>query len=290
VVHAAGAEEDNLQMADTGTAARKFRWSVLGLVLAVVVAAGALWAGKVLHLPVKAVIAGAVTLGYDPVDGKFSIEADPAQFVTKYLTVKIGDSLDLTAPADRDFVELVTATTRTRFAVPDGGDWTVTATDLAGPSLSIAYDSTTRVMRVDMTHTFVRALRFSRSDGHSGWEQRPTISRARTHTITVDTALLTTGDYTYCRVGSARCGIYLHTVASIAQDTRVLTSAGDPVRIPDGARLESICEAGGDLVRNDHGVGSTTWEYVVFKGRVGYVPAIWTGTATAKVVRVCGGS
>lgn len=63
---------------------------------------------------------------------------------------------------------------------------------------------------------------------------------------------------------------------------------GEPVRLPNGAEVSALCEAGGAAVFNDFGESSNVWEYVVFDGYVGYLPAIWTGTAQAPIVRQCG--
>lgn len=254
----------------------------------VLLAVGALGFGVVSQVKAKVVIAGSVTLAYDPQAGKLTVAADPLGLVTKWVTVKVGDELAFTRDADKVTVLLTTATTKTSFQVPKNGSWSVQATDLAGPALGVDFDALAQQLRIDLSRVFVRTVTITRSDGVDGWDEQPQITKASTHDVTVDTSLLTTGDYEYCADAPNYCNLYLHAVATLSPAQRVVSDAGDPVSIPNGTRLEAICEAGGQAVRNDQGVTSTVWEYVVYQGYVGYVPAIWTGSHDKPVVRVCG--
>jgi len=60
------------------------------------------------------------------------------------------------------------------------------------------------------------------------------------------------------------------------------------VTIPNGTKLQAICEAGGAIVQNDHLQRSGIWEFVIFEGQVGYVPALWTGGGDKLRHRLCG--
>lgn len=263
--------------------------SRVGLVVfLVLLAVGVLVFGVVAHIKAKVVVAGSVTLAYDPLTGQLSVSADPLGFVTKWVTVKVGDELKFGSDPDKVTVSVVTATSQAAFELPEEGSWNVRAEDVAGPGLSVDYNASARQLRIDLSRVFVRTITLNRSDGKSGWDEAPQVTKVSTHPVTVDTSLLTTGDYTYCKDAQHGCGIYLYAIAARVPGQRVMLEAGDPISIPNGTRLEAICEAGGEAVRNDYGVSSRIWEYVLYNGHVGYVPAIWTGTYDKQIVRVCG--
>lgn len=264
------------------------RW--LPWVVAALLALGALGVGAGFGIKAKAVIAGTVTLAYDPLTSKVSIAADPLHLASRFVTVKLGDEVSLVPKSDEVMVVIDSLLNRSSFLVPKEGAWSVTADQVAGGSIGMKYDGTKRLFRVDLSHVYAKSISLQRGEGTSSFDTKAIEKRFPTRTLTVDTSLLTTGDFTYCTATSGRggCGLYLHAIANLSPDQRVQSRKGDPVRVPNGAKVSALCEAGGAAVSNDLGQSSKKWEYVVFDGYVGYLPSIWTGTADAPVGRVCG--
>lgn len=266
------------------TPSRRWLRLVVGLVVATLIAAICTAVGVTYSLQTKVTVLNTVTLTYNPLSGKFSLSADPFNLVTKYVSVKFGAGVDLTPDSGNATVVIRSPTAQTVLQVPATGSWSLEATDVAGSFFTIGYDGAARQYRVDLSKTYVRQLRLIRSSGAT-WSTSPRISRAHTHTVVVDTSLLTTGEFSYCR--PRLCGIYMHTFAS-RDSPRALLPSGDPVSVSNGTRLQAICEAGGGPTTNDRSETSLVWEYVVYRGLVGYVPAIWTGSFRKKPVKICG--
>jgi hypothetical protein len=254
-------------------------WAVLVVLLLVAVGILIAWRNKA---EVR-VTAGAITFDIDPVNGDVGVSADPLLFVSKFVKIEVGAGIE---PEDGEQLVVIRTAQDTNWAatIPAEGSWSVDAHNVVG-HVTVSGDVGRRRTVVDLRRAYVESLELERSEGSEGWDREPEITKLQTHTVVVDTSLLDTGDFTYC---DGNCAIYLHSVPKFADSTRIISDKGDPVIILNGTSLDAICEAGGEAVYNDLRQSSEIWEYVQYEGRVGYVPALWTGTAFAPVVRVCG--
>lgn len=126
---------------------------------------------------------------------KLSLAADPVGLVTKWVSVKLGDELSLTPDTDKVTLLLSTVTTQAAFQVPKDGSWSVRADEVAGPGLAVHYRGSEQQLAIDLSRVLVKTITITRSDGETGWDARPEVTTVSTHTVTVDTSLLTTGDF-----------------------------------------------------------------------------------------------
>ncbi|WP_139142550.1 hypothetical protein [Humibacillus sp. DSM 29435] len=211
----------------------------LGIGVALVIVVVALVFGVAFSAKVKAVVTGVVTVSYDPIKGKLALAADPLALVSRFVTVKVGDEITLTDDSSKATVVITTVAQKAAFEVDARGSWSVRAFNVAGPALTTSYDGDRHVYEVDLSHTYTTKVEFARAEGGDAWSNKTIENRIATYRVVIDTRLLTTGTFTYCSQAPGGCGLYLHALATLDPAERVMRTTGEPVTIPNGAKLQA---------------------------------------------------